>query len=116
MSGNPPADVVRDGSLKASIWENEGKKGPYYTTTLAKTYEDRNGQLRDTNVFNNSDLLRVSELARQAYARTNDLRQDMLNEQKQDQSREARAQAFLQEQDQSQNHAPQHDRGVDPEI
>lgn len=78
MSGTPPASVLKDGNLKASIWENNGQKGIYYTTTFAKVYEDKNGKLRDTNVFNNSDLLKVSELARQAYGRTNELRQEHL--------------------------------------
>ncbi len=92
MSGNPPASILRDGNLKASIWENEGKKGTYYTTTFAKIYEDKNKNVRETSVFNNSDLLKVSELARQAYGRTNDLRQEHLQslevEQSQDQSAE----------------------------
>ena len=78
MSGTPPASVLKDGNLKASIWENVGQKGTYYTTTFAKVYKDNDGNLRDTNVFNNSDLLKVSELARQAYGRTNDLRQEHL--------------------------------------
>ena len=92
MSGNPPTSILRDGNLKASIWENEGKKGTYYTTTFAKIYEDKNQNVRETSVFNNSDLLKVSELARQAYGRTNDLRQEHLQslevEQSQDLSTE----------------------------
>lgn len=100
MKGTPPASVIRDGDLKASIWENSGKNGPYFTTTFAKTYRDRNNELRDTSVFNNSDLLRISELARQAYGRTNDLRRDMLNTQQQDHSQDGlakRAEKFMQE-------------------
>jgi hypothetical protein len=27
-----PADVIRDGSLKATIWRNEGEDGPFYPT------------------------------------------------------------------------------------
>lgn len=82
MKGMPPVETIRDRELKASIWENEGANGKYLTTTFAKTYEDkRSGQLRDTNVFNNSDLLRVSELARQAYTRTNELTREMRQEQ-----------------------------------
>ena len=94
MSGNPPASVLKDGNLKASIWENEGQKGKYFTATFAKVYKDRNGELRDTNVFNNSDLLKVSELARQAYGRTNELRQEHL-------------QSLESEQSQTQDHAPE---------
>ena len=93
MSTNPPTSILKDGNLKASIWENVGQKGTYFTTTFAKVYEDRDGNLRDTSVFNNSDLLKVSELARQAYSRTNELRQEHL------QSREA---------EQSQNRTPEH--------
>ncbi len=98
MSNTPPTDVIRDGSLKASIWENNGEKGVYFTTTFAKTYRGKDEKLHDTNVFNNSDLLKVSELARQAYGRTNELRQERLQsrepEQRQD-SRQERAEAFL---------------------
>ena len=71
MNGTPPTETIRDKELKASIWENEGRNGTYFTTTFAKTYETRDGKLKDTSVFNNSDLLRVSELARQAYGRSN---------------------------------------------
>ena len=71
---NRPADVIRDSNLKATLWRNEGDKGPYYATELARTYKDDDGNLRDTNSFIATDLLRVSELARKAYDRTNDLR------------------------------------------
>ena len=76
----PPADVLRDGSLKATIWENEGEKGVYHSTTLAKTFEDKSGKLRDTHSFSSSDLLRVSELARQAYVRSNQLYREQKHE------------------------------------
>ena len=74
--GNQPAMTLRDGSLKAVIWENEGEKGPYFSTQLAKTYEDRDGKLRDTHSFSGTELLRVAELARQAYGASNELRLD----------------------------------------
>ena len=79
-----PADVIRDGALKATIWENDGEKGPYFTTKLAKTYEDRDGKLRDTDGFSSGDLLRVSELAREAYARTRSLRRERQSERQRD--------------------------------
>ncbi len=121
MNGAPPASVIRDGDLKASIWENEGRKGTYYTTTFAKTYRDANEQPRDTNVFNNSDLLRISELARQAYGRTNELRQEMLNEQRPDQQQKSiadRAAEFEQAQSSahSKGHAQDLNKDHSPEI
>ena len=64
--GEPPWDVLRDGSLKATIWHNEGENGVYFTTTLSKTFE-QNGKLRDGQSFSGADLLRIAELARQAY-------------------------------------------------
>ena len=58
-----PADVLRDGALKATIWENDGEKGRYYNTTLAKTFEDRSGNLRDTHSFSNHEqLLKLAKI------------------------------------------------------
>ena len=117
MSAAPPKSVIRDGNLKATIWENQGEKGTYFTTTLAKTYRDQNGELRDTNVFTGNDLLRVSELAREARTKTRELRQGLSPSHVTEQTpartqergaadsapnqleddRQARAQAFLQD-------------------
>lgn len=71
-----PAEVIRDGNLKASIWRNEGEKGAFYATTFARTYRDDEGQYRDSGSFIASDLLKLSELARSAYTRTNALRRE----------------------------------------
>ena len=71
-----PEDVLRDANLKASIWRNESEKGPYYTTTLARTYKDEQGDYRDTHSFSQNDLLRVAELARGAYGRVNEIRRE----------------------------------------
>jgi len=62
-----PFEVLRDGFLKATIWKNEGEKGPYFTATFAKIY-DKDGKPVDGQNFTGSDLLRVSELAREAYS------------------------------------------------
>ena len=66
----PRPKTLRDGDIKASIWRNEGEKGVYYVTTLARTYEGKDGELRDTNNFVGTDLLRVAELAREAYTQS----------------------------------------------
>jgi hypothetical protein len=75
-SENRPADVIRDGNLKASIWRNEGENGVAYATVLARTYRTEDGAYRESNSFSGSELLRVSELARKAYDRTGELRQN----------------------------------------
>lgn len=66
----PRPKTVRDGDIKASIWRNEGESGVFHSTTLARTYEDKDGRLRDTNSFIGTDLLRVAEIARQAYTQS----------------------------------------------
>lgn len=80
----PPADVIRDGALKATIWRNEGEDGPFYSTSLARTFEDRDGNLRDAHSFSGSDLLKVSELARKAYDRSNELRREEFKQERQE--------------------------------
>lgn len=85
MDRNQPVDTLRDGALKATVWENQSDKGEtYFSVTLAKTYEDRNGALQDGHSFTQNDLLRVAELAREAHALTRDLRRERVQEQKQD--------------------------------
>lgn len=79
-SNNGPADTLRDGHLKASIWRNEGEKGHFFSTTLARTYEDREGNLKDSQSFASNDLLRVSELARSAYTRSRELDREQAQE------------------------------------
>jgi hypothetical protein len=73
---NKPIEVIRDGVLKATIWENEGENGVIYSTTLARTYHANDGSLKDAHSFSGSELLRVAELARQAYAAVNAHRRD----------------------------------------
>lgn len=76
MSNTPPADTLRDGNLKATIWQNEGEKGLYYSTKFSRTYKDDQGEYRETQSFSSGDLLRVSEFARQAHNHTNVLRRE----------------------------------------
>jgi len=137
MSSTPPTSVIRDGSLKATIWENNGEKGTYFTTTFAKTYRDQNGDLKDTNVFTNNDLLKVSELAREARSKTRELQQDRSYNRSQERtpertpeqsphrtqegspnrspeqadSRKARAEAFLSER--REDRSLEHDHGME---
>ncbi|MCR9089227.1 MAG: hypothetical protein NXH97_21090 [Rhodobacteraceae bacterium] len=64
MDQNTPLDTLRDGRLKATIWENVNEKNEtYHSVTLAKTYEDRNGNLQDSHSFSGGELLRIAKLA-----------------------------------------------------
>jgi len=83
MSNKQPEETIRDGNIKASIWHNKSENGAFFSTTLARTYQDEKGDFHDTHSFSGSDLLRVSELARQAYGRTNELRREYSHSQEQ---------------------------------
>ena len=59
-------------------WENQNEKGEvYYTVTLAKTYEDKNGRLQYSHSFSGAEVLRVAELGREAFGVIRDVRRDM---------------------------------------
>lgn len=75
-----PEETIRDGNLKATIWRREGNDHDYFTTDFAKTYEDQNGQLKDTRSFYGTELLRVSELARNAHHRNAELRREEIQD------------------------------------
>lgn len=71
---NRPAATLRDGAVKATIWPNQGENGLYFATSISRSYTDADGDTRDTNSFVGTDLLKVAELARGAYERTNELK------------------------------------------
>lgn len=87
---NKPDLVLRDGSLKATVWNNRSENGSFHTVTLAKTYEDQDGKLQDTSSFYHSDLLRIAELGRDAYTKINDLRREQSRTPQQQQSSDRR--------------------------
>lgn len=62
-----PDHVIRDGSLKATLWLREGKFGSYFMTDLAKTITDRDGNLKDVRSFTRHELPRIGELASHAH-------------------------------------------------
>lgn len=85
-----PEETLREGSLKAAIWRNEGEKGAYHSVTVARTYKDRDGQLQDTQSFRAKDMLGLSELARQTHHNVQDRDRELFKERRQ--SEQARAQ------------------------
>lgn len=84
MTNTPPEETLRDGNLKATIWRNGSEKGPFWSVTFSKTYKDERGNYQDSQSFSGTDLLRVAELSRDAYARTNQLRREHMQSQRND--------------------------------
>ena len=72
---NKPVDTIRDGHLKATIWENFGEKGTFYSVDLSRTYKDAQGNYRDSHSFSGTELIQIARLAHLAYTRIGELRQ-----------------------------------------
>ncbi|WP_300029247.1 hypothetical protein [uncultured Roseobacter sp.] len=86
---NKPLATYRDGKLKATLWQNENREGDtYYTVNLAKVYEDRNGKLQETSSFSDTEVLRVTELGKEARTHALHLKREHSLERKQQQSQE----------------------------
>lgn len=75
QTANTPAEVIRDGAIKITIWENKGEKGTFFTCTISKTYR-KDEELHDGHSFSSTDILRIAELTKQVYARMNVLRRE----------------------------------------
>lgn len=68
-SKSPPIVTLRDGAVFAKVWRNQTSEGePYYSTTFGRTYKDpESGRLRESASFQSTDILKVQQLAPQAY-------------------------------------------------
>ncbi len=73
---NKPAQTLRDGNIKATIWRNDGDKGPFYSVQFFRTYKDSEDNYQDTDSFTNGELLKLSHLGIRAYDAIATLRMD----------------------------------------
>lgn len=65
-SSNAPVYSVRHRALKAAVWRNESENGPFFNTTLSRSYKD--GEVwKESGSFGYDDLLIVAELLRSCY-------------------------------------------------
>jgi hypothetical protein len=55
-TNNKPAMTLRRGIVKAAIWENMSKNGPFFSTTLSRSYKDHSGNWRNGTSFSLNDL------------------------------------------------------------
>ena len=61
-----PANELRIGSIKATIWKNDTAAGVRYNVTLSRLYKDGE-QWKSTESFGRDDLLVVAKVADQAH-------------------------------------------------
>ncbi|MEO1346929.1 MAG: hypothetical protein AAFV74_22520 [Pseudomonadota bacterium] len=85
QSPRRPVETLREGPLKAAIWQNESDNGKYHSVTVARTYKDQDGNLQDTSSFRAKDMLGLSELARRAHHHAHDLDREAFKEQRREQ-------------------------------
>jgi hypothetical protein len=51
-----PTHTLRCGNIKATIWQNESKKGPFFATTFSRLFKDQPGAWRKGTSFGLHDL------------------------------------------------------------
>jgi len=74
---NRPAQTLRDGNIKATVWENIRDEKVMHSVQFRRSYRDQEGQYRDTDSFSSNDLLRLSRLAGQTYDALTRLRNEL---------------------------------------
>ena len=66
---NSPVKKFRIGFVTASIWKNDGTGDrSFFTVDLQRTYKDGDGELKNTNSMNVSDLLNAARVLTRAEA------------------------------------------------
>ena len=61
-----PAQTFRKGTVKAAVWQNEGKDGVFYSVTFSRSYKAGEDGWRNTSSFNEGDLEALADVAFQA--------------------------------------------------
>ena len=76
MSNNQkPILTIRDGALKASIWENRSDDNKlFHSVTFGRTFTDDAGNAKSASSFTGGDILKLSRLAEKAYDRIAEIR------------------------------------------
>ena len=50
-TNNKPANTLRCGNIKATIWQNVSEKGPFFATTFSRPFKDQSGEWRNGGLF-----------------------------------------------------------------
>jgi hypothetical protein len=61
-----PANQLRCGNIKATIWENTSEKGPFFATTFSRPFKDKSGMWRNGTSFGLNDLEALMNVAFEA--------------------------------------------------
>ena len=61
-----PANTLRCGNIKATIWENTSEKGSFFATTFSRPFKNQSGEWRNGTSFGLNDLEALGTVAHQA--------------------------------------------------
>lgn len=73
MANKPPVATLRDGNLKAAIWEHQHEEAMLYNVTFSRSYLDDEGNWQDSWSFGLRDLLGLGKLAVAAHSTIREL-------------------------------------------
>ena len=65
-TNNKPANQLRCGNIKATIWENTSEKGPFSSTTFFRPFKDQSGTWRNASSFGLHGLEALMNVALEA--------------------------------------------------
>ena len=55
-TNNKPANQLRCGNIKATIWKISSEKGPFFSATFSRPFKDQSGAWRNGTSFGLNDL------------------------------------------------------------
>jgi hypothetical protein len=61
-----PANTLRYGNIKATIWENTSEKGPFFSTTFSRPFKDQSRMWHNGTSFGLNDLEALVTVAYEA--------------------------------------------------
>ena len=61
-----PAQTRRCGNIKATIWQNAGEKGQFFSTSFSRPFKDGSGAWRNSTSFGQHDLEALMNVAQNA--------------------------------------------------
>jgi hypothetical protein len=61
-----PANTLRCGNIKATIWENTSEKGPFFSTTFSRPFKDQSRMWHNGTSFGLNDLEALVTVAHEA--------------------------------------------------
>ena len=65
--GNKPANTARYGAIKCTIWRNDSRNGPFFSTVITRSYKDGE-EWRESPSFGQEDLPTLAKAALDAHS------------------------------------------------